>query len=56
MNKPQPDITALGTNLSVSLHITIAGSPVTIQESEKAPEVIVLVQLNSVNNGLKKTP
>jgi len=31
-------------------------NPCIIMESEKAPEVSTLVQPNSVNTGLKKTP
>ena len=36
--------------------MTIPSKPCIIQASEQAPEVIALVQTNSVNTGLKKIP
>jgi hypothetical protein len=54
--EPQTVITIRGPSLSLTLPATIANKPCIIQLSEKAPEVTALVQPNSVDNGLKKTP
>jgi hypothetical protein len=48
--------TNLGPNLSFSLPTPIPSTPLRNIATENAPEIIALVQPNSVNNGLKKTP
>ena len=49
-------ITILGPNLSVNLPEKMTRIPCNTKFSDKAPEVIALVQPNSSNIGLKKTP
>ena len=46
----------LGPIRSVSLPVKIWRNPMRTMQSEKAPEVIVLVQPKSADNGLKKIP
>ena len=55
-NKAQIVRTILGPSLSVSTPISMAIQPITIKARELAPESAALVELNSVSNGLKKTP
>ncbi len=56
IRNPQIVTTNLGPNLSVSPPTTIPITPYIIMDSEKAPEIIALVQPKSANNGLKKRP
>jgi hypothetical protein len=56
ISKPQIVTTNRGPYLSVSSPTTIPSKPYISMDSEKAPDVMALVQLNSAINGFKKSP
>ena len=53
---PQVVTILRGPNLSFNLPAMILTIPKAIRASEKAPDVMALVQPNSLSNGFKKTP
>jgi hypothetical protein len=55
-NRLQRVMTKRGPNLSVNFPMIRAKAPCRIQQREKAPDTVALVQPNSFNRGLKKTP